>query len=169
MAVVSERLAPRGGVSAQQSGTDVDVGRGELGMERERATGPTTRPPSSTLGPSPLENRLQWGAYLASSSRSFLPSGEVHECARGGVASVPATPSDLFRAAVVVGSPAIILAHNHPSGDCSPSAEDHAFTTRVQDAGRLLGIQVLDHVVVCADGFHSFLDAGHMKSPVDHT
>jgi DNA repair protein RadC len=90
----------------------------------------------------------------------------VHECARGGVASVPVTPCDVFRAAVVAGSTAVILAHNHPSGDCSPSAEDFAFTKRVRAAAEILGIQVLDHIVVANSGYYSFLDTGHMK-PLD--
>ncbi|HEX5657581.1 MAG TPA: JAB domain-containing protein [Polyangiales bacterium] len=88
----------------------------------------------------------------------------VHECARGGVASVPVMPCDVYRAAVVAGSNAIILAHNHPSGDCTPSPEDFAFTNRVQDGGKILGIHVLDHLVVATNGYFSFLDAGHMKA-----
>ncbi len=55
---------------------------------------------------------------------------------------------------------AVVLAHNHPSGDPSPSGEDIELTKRLRDAGELLGIRVLDHVIL-GDGKHySFADAG---------
>ncbi|MEY4513595.1 MAG: hypothetical protein RLZZ450_5717 [Pseudomonadota bacterium] len=87
----------------------------------------------------------------------------VHECARGGITSARVQVGDVFRAALVAGAPSILLAHNHPSGDCTPSPEDFAFTTAVRKAGQLLGVNVLDHVVIACSGFYSFVDAGHMK------
>jgi DNA repair protein RadC len=88
----------------------------------------------------------------------------VHECARGGISSVPVQPCDVFRAAIVAGASAVLLAHNHPSGECAPSPEDFAFTKAMRAAGALLGIPLLDHVVVASAGFYSFVDAGHMAS-----
>src|SRR2546425_10305867 len=55
---------------------------------------------------------------------------------------------------------AIICVHNHPSGDPQPSREDRALTTRLYEAGRLLGIQVLDHIIVGRDTYMSFADEG---------
>ena len=55
---------------------------------------------------------------------------------------------------------AIICVHNHPSGDPQPSREDRALTTRLGEAGRLLGIQVLDHIIVGRDTYMSFADEG---------
>ena len=89
----------------------------------------------------------------------------VHECARGGVTNVPVQLCDVFRAAVITGAPAVILAHNHPSGDCDPSPEDFAFTTAARNAGQLLGVSVLDHIVVACSGYYSFLDAGEFRVP----
>jgi len=66
----------------------------------------------------------------------------------GGLNEVGVHPREVFRAAIMVGAAAIILAHNHPSGDASPSREDLALTLRMCDVGKLLGITVLDHVVV---------------------
>jgi DNA repair protein RadC len=57
-------------------------------------------------------------------------------------------PREVFQVAIAEGSIAIVLAHNHPSGDPTPSAEDNEVTRRIAQAGKLLGIPVLDHVVV---------------------
>ena len=65
-------------------------------------------------------------------------------------------PREVFRPAIATGAAAVILAHNHPSGDISPSQEDLSLTARMVDAGRLLGIEVLDHVVISSSRFISF-------------
>lgn len=64
-------------------------------------------------------------------------------------------PREVFRLAVVEGAAAVILAHNHPSGDPTPSAEDRAVTRQLSAAGRALGIPVLDHVIVGGAAFRS--------------
>ena len=71
-------------------------------------------------------------------------------------------PREIFKAAILQNAAAIILAHNHPSGDPTPSSEDRALTERIKQAAELLGIRLLDHIVV-GDGterFFSFLDEG---------
>lgn len=60
-------------------------------------------------------------------------------------------PREVFRGAVSLPCAALVLFHNHPSGDPSPSAEDMALTRRMAAAGSLMGIEVLDHVVVAVD------------------
>ena len=60
--------------------------------------------------------------------------------------------AELFRPAIVENAPSIILVHNHPSGDPTPSAEDRAMTEKAREAGALLQIDVLDHVVVALGG-----------------
>lgn len=57
-------------------------------------------------------------------------------------------PREVFRAAISDGAAAIVIAHNHPSGDPSPSAEDIRITRQMVDAGRILQIEVLDHVII---------------------
>ncbi len=64
-------------------------------------------------------------------------------------------PREVFEPAVRLSCAAIILAHNHPSGSLIPSQEDMSLTKRLVDAGRLLGIEVLDHIIVSKDGFFS--------------
>jgi DNA repair protein RadC len=62
-------------------------------------------------------------------------------------------PREVFRPAIVGKASAIVLVHNHPSGDPSPSAEDRAVTRQMVEAGRAIGIRVLDHVIVSDGGW----------------
>jgi DNA repair protein RadC len=64
-------------------------------------------------------------------------------------------PREVFQAAVSIGAVAVIVAHNHPSGDPSPSREDREVTERLNRAGEVMGIRLLDSVVVADSGFHS--------------
>src|SRR5206468_7445932 len=64
-------------------------------------------------------------------------------------------PREVFREAAVAGAAALILFHNHPSGDPKPSGDDVVLTTRLMAAGDLMGISVLDHVIVAERGFHT--------------
>jgi DNA repair protein RadC len=73
-------------------------------------------------------------------------------------------PREVFRPAVRAAAAAVILVHNHPSGDPSPSTEDLEVTERLAQAGKLLGIRVVDHVVVASEGFHSLRDHGQLDS-----
>ena len=65
-------------------------------------------------------------------------------------------PREVFCTAVRESAAAIIVAHNHPSGDSTPSAEDVGVTRRLAEAGRILGIEVLDHLIIGADDGYSF-------------
>ena len=65
-------------------------------------------------------------------------------------------PRELFRSAIRESANALILVHNHPSGDPSPSKEDERITERLFEAGELLNIKVLDHVIAGAEGYYSF-------------
>ena len=61
-------------------------------------------------------------------------------------------PRELFKSAILNNAASVVLAHNHPSGDTTPSKEDIALTKRMVEAGELLGIEVMDHVIVVPDG-----------------
>jgi DNA repair protein RadC len=67
-------------------------------------------------------------------------------------------PRELFQPAVRDSAAAVILVHNHPSGDPTPSPEDVQLTERLVEAGRILGIRVLDHVVVAQGGYASLME-----------
>jgi DNA repair protein RadC len=69
-------------------------------------------------------------------------------------------PREVFRAAIAEAAAGIILVHNHPSGDPTPSAEDRAVTRQLVAAGQLLDLPVYDHVIVAGDRYVSFATAG---------
>lgn len=72
----------------------------------------------------------------------------VHQISIGSLNAAIVHPREIFKIAFLDNANAIILAHNHPSGDPSPSPEDREVTQRLVAAGRLLGIEVLDHVII---------------------
>lgn len=74
-------------------------------------------------------------------------------------------PREVFRHAVAEGAAGVILVHNHPSGDPTPSAEDRMVTRQLAEAGRAVGIPVLDHVVVGRGAFASLADALGPSAP----
>jgi len=82
----------------------------------------------------------------------------------GGLTACAVTPSDVYRLVLREPAAAVIFAHNHPSGETSPSPEDVSVTDRLRQAGAVLGIRVLDHVILGRDGHFSFLDAGLLST-----
>jgi DNA repair protein RadC len=82
--------------------------------------------------------------------------------ALGGLSACAVAPADVFRLVLREPAAGVIFAHNHPSGDPGPSAEDVSVTERLRQGGALLGLKVLDHVILGHDGHFSFLDAGLM-------
>ena len=72
-------------------------------------------------------------------------------------------PREVYAPAVKDSTAALIFLHNHPSGDPSPSREDRECTQRLINAGRILGIRVLDHIVLGYDDYYSFADAGFLS------
>lgn len=71
-------------------------------------------------------------------------------------------PRDILRPALDMHAEALVLAHQHPTGDPTPSHEDIAVTQRVHEASRVLGLQLLDHIVVTPEGFTSLAEMGHV-------
>ena len=86
----------------------------------------------------------------------------IFELSSGGVSGTVADPKLIFAAALKAVASGIILAHNHPSGNLQPSQSDIDLTRKVKDAGKLLEIQVLDHMILTTEGYYSFADNGLM-------
>ena len=86
----------------------------------------------------------------------------VEEVSVGSVNESIAHPRDVFRPALVASAYAVIVVHNHPSGDASPSQTDHSLTRRLAEAAELLQIRLLDHVIIGEGdpGYFSFKEAG---------
>ncbi len=83
-----------------------------------------------------------------------------HHLSKGGVAGTVVDPKIVFKVALDHLASGIILFHNHPSGNLRPSAEDVKLTRRLGDAGSLLDIKVLDHIIIAGDHWYSFADEG---------
>lgn len=79
---------------------------------------------------------------------------------RGTLTSSLVHPREVFRPAIAEAAAGVIVVHNHPSGDPTPSAEDRAVTRQLVEAGRLLDLPVYDHVIVGGDRYFSFAEAG---------
>jgi DNA repair protein RadC len=86
----------------------------------------------------------------------------VHEISRGSLNSSIVHPREVFKPAVLHNAAAIICFHNHPSGDPKPSEEDIEITKRLVEAGKILGIEVLDHIIVSDEGYTSLKGRGVM-------
>lgn len=72
----------------------------------------------------------------------------INICSIGSLNSAIVHPREVFKTAILSNSASIIIAHNHPSGDPSPSPEDISITKRLKESGILLGIQLLDHIII---------------------
>jgi DNA repair protein RadC len=79
---------------------------------------------------------------------------------RGILNSSLVHPREVFRSAIAEAAAAVIVVHNHPSGNPSPSTDDRAVTRQLVDAGRLMDVPVYDHVIVAGDQYFSFAEAG---------
>ena len=95
----------------------------------------------------------------------------AHQVVRAKIVSVGLVnrtvvhPREVFLPAIEDSATAVIVSHNHPSGNVDPSAEDRDITEKLVQAGQILGIAVLDHVIIAKGGYYSFLEHGLMESP----
>jgi DNA repair protein RadC len=86
----------------------------------------------------------------------------IYQVSQGSLNQSIVHPRETFKAAILSNSAAVLLAHNHPTGDLTPSSEDLAITRRLREAGDLLGIKVLDHIIVNTESrdYLSFVERG---------
>jgi DNA repair protein RadC len=80
------------------------------------------------------------------------------QIARGGLTQCSVSPREAFAPALAHRAPAIAFVHNHPSGDPSPSGEDQRLQLLLDEAGRALGVRVVDHLVLAESGVHSAVE-----------
>jgi DNA repair protein RadC len=112
------------------------------------------------------ENPMQEAFYCVYLDRKNHPLGR-HLITLGTVDSTLVAPREVFRGAILAGASGLVVAHNHPSGDPSPSAADLHITRILRDASKILQIELLDHVIVGDEksdpqkrGTYSFREAG---------
>ena len=110
--------------------------------------------------------RLRWQAeekvYMIAFDRRMQVLG-VFQVAHGQVGSCRITTREIFLRAVLAGAESIILAHNHPSQDVTPSAKDKHFCDTVANAGMLMSIPLVDFLIL-GDGYRSFKEDGILKT-----
>jgi DNA repair protein RadC len=78
----------------------------------------------------------------------------------GGLSGTVADPKVIFQIALKSNASSIILAHNHPSGNLQPSEQDIRLTRKNKEAGLVLDLQVIDHIILTSEGYYSFADEG---------
>lgn len=78
----------------------------------------------------------------------------------GSLNSATLHPREVFKTAILSNGASIIIAHNHPSGNLQPSNKDINITQRIKEAGKILGIELLDHLIITMDSYISFKDKG---------
>jgi len=84
----------------------------------------------------------------------------IFEVSTGGSAGTIACPKLIFCSAIKANACGIIMAHNHPSGNLNPSQSDITYTKRMKEGGRLLEVEILDHIILSKEGYYSFADEG---------
>ncbi len=84
----------------------------------------------------------------------------IFEVSTGGVTGTVADPKLIFVAALKANACNIIISHNHPSGNLKPSLQDEQLTQKIKQAGQLLDIKLIDHIIVSSEGYYSFADEG---------
>ena len=87
----------------------------------------------------------------------------VETVSLGSINASIITPRDVFKSAILANAVSVILCHNHPSGDLTPSMQDIEITKHLIEAGELIGVKVLDHLVVSDQGYRSLRD--YLKFP----
>lgn len=87
----------------------------------------------------------------------------IYQVSKGGIAGTVVDPKLIFGVALKSVASSIILAHNHPSGNLKPSPEDLRITKKLVEAGKVLEIQVLDHLIITDIGYYSFADEGLLQ------
>ena len=95
-----------------------------------------------------------WVLYLNNGNKVLSKSQQ----GKGGITGTIIDVRLVFKAALELGATALVLCHNHPSGNLKPSEADKQITKRLKEAGKHLDIQVLDHVIVGENGYFSFVD-----------
>jgi len=156
------RVPGVGGSAARRLGAAREIGRRVWAEERRE-------PRLYLSGPEDVADLLQeemacldrehFRAILLNTKNRILG---IRTISIGSLNSSVVHAREVFKAAVSESAQAIVLVHNHPSGIPEPSPEDLMVTERLADAGRILGIEVLDHVILSSTGYVSVKELGHL-------
>lgn len=106
-----------------------------------------------------MDYRESFFALYLNQANKVLGIKKISEC---GISSTLVDVRIVLQAALLCNATAMIVAHNHPSGNLKPSTADIQMTSQIKDAGKILNISLLDHVILTADSYFSFADDGLM-------
>ncbi len=159
--ITARHISGLGKVKAMEIAAAFELGR-RVAAQAAVAEAPVVRDPASVADQlRPLSGGLRqevfWALLLDARNRLI---GRPLEISRGLLDSSPVHPREVFSKAISYAAAAVILAHNHPSGDPTPSIEDLRVTRQLVEASRIIGIRVLDHVIV---GRETDLRPGHLS------
>lgn len=105
------------------------------------------------------DREIFYGVYLNTKNRVLA----IEKISIGGLNSSMAHPREIFKPALRLSANSLLVAHNHPSTDPMPSSEDIAITARIADSGRILGIQLVDHIIIASpNNYVSLKELGHL-------
>ena len=111
------------------------------------------------FNPETIEFRESFKLILLNGANKILGFSTISD---GGLNSTVADVRMVMQAALLSNATAMIIAHNHPSGQLLPSEEDKHLTNKIKSASEILNIRLLDHVIVTSEGFYSFADEGRI-------
>lgn len=150
-------------------------------VAREGTDGPAARVAAARMIPPAPPPSLRCSAEVYEQSRKDFADAEEERfvvvaldgrnrpmerivVSQGTASTCVVHPRDLFRRLLLTRRPTVaaILVHNHPSGDPAPSEEDGRLTERIAEAGKLIGVPILDHIIIGSEGYYSFRDSGRL-------
>lgn len=112
---------------------------------------------NSVMGNLPHEEF--WAIYLSRSNRIL----KTHKISQGGLSATVTDARLIMAKGIEVKASSIIIGHNHPSGNLDPSESDHTVTRKIKEAGRIMNMPVLDHIIIGhAQAYYSFADEGYI-------
>lgn len=104
-----------------------------------------------------LNKRAEEYVYMLAMNKKCKPLG-VFEISHGSVAASVCSPREIFIRALLCGASGIVIVHNHPSGDVTPSQTDGINYKKLLEAGNLIGINLLDSIIIGDDNYYSFME-----------
>ena len=162
----ARRIPGVGAARAAQILAAVELGRRTLvrgGVERPRLT--TPRQLAAYLLPQYGTGTVeQFGIVMLDTKHRMI---RIRIVSTGSLDSTVVHPREVFREAASASAAAIVLFHNHPSGDPTPSAEDLMLTTRMVNAGDIMGIDVVDHLILAEQKYFSLMESGRLPPRMD--
>ena len=112
-----------------------------------------------TWNPDTIEHVEEFKLLLMNRANSVLG---IMDVSKGGISGTVTDIRIIFQAAIKANASGILVAHSHPSGNLNPSESDTKLTKKLQEAGNLMDIQLLDHLILTSESYYSFTDSGNL-------